>query len=426
MAYDGYQMEAEMGGTMMEKILSSHGAGDCRPGDEVWIGIDNRTARDFAGASVVANVEKNGGAKPIADPSRTFFTFDCNVPANTIPYADNQQTIRNFARKHGLKVFDVDAGIGSHVVIENRLARPGSTTVGTDSHLNIMGAIGAFGQGMGDVDIAFSFVSGRVWFEVPPSVKLVLEGIPGAGAEAKDVALTILGRFNHHELLGKSVEVYGEWVERATLSDFITIASQGTEMGAVTILFPPNRNVLDYFGMTEAEAVYADPDATYEAEYRVSIDGLKPMVAAPPNPNNVHPVSQYSDVRIDGAFIGSCTNGTLDDMRLAAKLLKGRKVAPGVMLKVVPATRSVWRTMMKEGLIDDIFEAGGIISNPGCGGCASGQIGMTGRGEVQVSTSNRNFTGKQGAGDTYLAGVGTAVASAVLGRIAGVGELEGV
>lgn len=420
-----YDMEAEMGRTMIEKILSAHGAGDCRPGDEVWIGIDSRTARDFAGASVVANVERNGGARPIADPSRTFFTFDCNVPANTIPYADNQQTIRNFARRHGLKVFDVDAGIGSHVVIENRIARPGSTTVGTDSHLNIMGAIGAFGQGMGDVDIAFSFVSGKVWFEVPHSVKVVLEGMPAPGAEAKDVALAMLGRFNHHELLGRSVEVTGPWLEGASLADCITLASLATEMGAVTILLPPNRNVLGFFGMTEAEAVYADFDAEYEKEYRLSIEGLKPLVAAPPNPNNVHPADQFSDVRIDGAFIGSCTNGTLDDMRLAAKLLKGRKVAPGVMLKVVPATRAVWRTMMDEGLLADIFEAGGIISNPGCGGCASGQIGMTGRGEIQVSTSNRNFTGKQGAGDTYLAGVGTAVASAVLGRIASVGELGG-
>lgn len=411
---------------MIEKILGAHGGGDCRPGDEVWIGIDNRTARDFAGASVVANLERHGGDRPVADASKTFFTFDCNAPANTIPYANNQQVIREFARRHDLRVYDVDAGIGSHVVIEKRLATPGSTTVGTDSHLNIMGAVGAFGQGMGDVDIAFSFVSGKVWFEVPPSVKVTLEGMPAPGSEAKDVALAMLGRFNHHELLGKSVEVTGAWVEQAGLSDCITLASLATEMGAVTILLPPGRQVLDFFGMSAEEAVYADPDAVYESEFTLSVEGLEPLVAAPPNPNNVHPVDQYSDVRVDGVFIGSCTNGTIEDMRLAARLLEGRHAAPGVMLKVVPATREVWRVMMEEGLIRTIFEAGGIISNPGCGGCASGQIGMTGRGEIQVSTSNRNFPGKQGGGDTYLAGIGTAVASAVLGRIAGVGELEGV
>jgi 3-isopropylmalate/(R)-2-methylmalate dehydratase large subunit len=419
-------MEAAMGRTLIEKIISAHGGGECTGGDVVWMDIDNRSARDFAGANVVGNLEKYGGDSPIADPKKTFFTFDCNVPANTIPYATNQHRIRQYAREQHLKVWDVNAGIGSHVVIEEGLAKPGTTTVGTDSHLNIMGAVGAFGQGMGDVDTAFAFKSGKIWFQVPNSVKVTLKGMPASGTEAKDVALAMLKEFGSHTLLGKSVEVQGEWLDQAELSDCITFASLGTELGAIIILLPPNSNVLDAFSMSREEAVYADEDAVYEREYTLDISGLKPLLAAPPNPHNVHPVSEYGDTEVDGVFIGSCTNGSYADMAYAAKLLKGRKVADGVMLKVVPATRTTWMRLLHEGLLADLFDAGAIVSNAGCGGCASGQIGMTGSGEVQISTSNRNFTGKQGKGDTYLAGIGTAAASAVLGRIASVNELEEV
>ncbi len=415
-----------MGRTLIEKIMSSHGGGNCGPGDVVWIDIDNRTARDFAGASVVGNLEKYGGDSPIAEKSKTFFTFDCNVPANTIPYANNQQRIRIFARKHDLKVYDVDAGIGSHVVIEEKFARPGTTTVGTDSHLNIMGSVGAFGQGMGDVDIAYAFKTGKVWFEVPESIRVTLEGLPAYGTEAKDIALAMLRRFSSHELLGKSVEIYGPWVQSASLEDCVTLSSLATEMGAIIALIPPNDNVLEFFGITRNEAVYADSDAAYLEDYTLDIEGLKPLIAAPPSPTNVFPVSEKTDVKVDGVFIGSCTNGTYKDLKYTAELLKGRKVAPGVMLKVVPATRATWARLLEEGLLKDIFDAGGIVSNAGCGGCASGQIGMTGEGEVQISTSNRNFKGKQGKGNTYLAGIGTAVASAVLGRIASVHELKEV
>ena len=414
-----------MGRTMIEKILAAHGGEDPSPGDIVWVGIDNRTARDFAGASVVANLEEYGGSQAVKDPNRTFFTFDCNVPANTIPYAENQHRIRRFARKHGVRVYDIDAGIGSHVLIEEKLARPGSTTVGTDSHLNIMGSVGAFGQGMGDTDIAFAMNTGKVWFQVPSSVRVRVQGMPSERAEAKDVALALLGRFSHHEMLGKSVELVGPWMENASLADCITVASQATEMGAVISLIPPNSRVLDYFGMDPGEAVYADEDAEYEAEYSLDIGDLNPQIAVPYSPNNVHPVSEVAGRKVDTVFIGSCTNGTFQDLKLAANLLRGKQVAEHVTLKVVPATRGVWNMLLEGGLMKDLFSAGAIVSNAGCGGCASGQIGMTGQGEVQISTSNRNFRGKQGSGETYLAGIGTAVASAVLGRIASVDELEG-
>jgi 3-isopropylmalate/(R)-2-methylmalate dehydratase large subunit len=420
-------MEAAMGRTLIEKILVAHAAegSECAPGDIIWLDVDNRTARDFAGASVVANLEKHGGDQPIHDGSKTFFTFDCNVPANTIPYANNQHRIRQFARLQDLRVYDVDAGIGSHVLIEEKLAAPGTTTVGTDSHLNIMGAVGAFGQGMGDVDVAFAMKTGRTWFEVPASVRVELLGLPPAGVEAKDIALALLGRFRNHELLGRSVEITGPWVDQASLEDCITVASQATEMGAIIALLPPNKNILGYFGIGADEAIYPDADASYEASWEIHLSELEPLVACPPSPTNVRPVSELGgQVSVDSVFLGSCTNGGLQDMRLAAELLRGRKVHDGVMLRVVPATRRVWGEMMRQGFMQTIFDAGGVVSNSGCGGCAAGQIGMTGAGEVQVSTSNRNFTGKQGDGDTYLAGVGTAVASAILGRLASVRDLE--
>lgn len=412
-----------MGKTILEKILSDHGCGNPVPNEVCWVEIDNRTARDFAGASVVADLERHGGKDPIDDAAKTFFTFDCNVPANTPAYAENQQRIRDFARARRIKVYDIDAGIGSHVLIEERLAAPGTTTVGTDSHLNIMGAVGSFGQGMGDIDVAFAMKTGKVWFEVPPTVRVDLEGVPGPSVEAKDVALALLSEFGSNTLLGKAVEVYGPWVEGASLEECITLSSMATEMGAIILLVPPNENVLEYYGMNRSDPVYPDPDAEYESVRSVDIGGLQPLVAAPYSPSNVKRVSELEDVRVDTVFVGSCTNGSYADLKLAADLLRGRSIADGVTLKVVPATRRVWARLLEEGLIGDIFRAGGIVSNAGCGGCASGQIGMTGTGEVQVSTSNRNFKGKQGMGMTYLAGVGTAVASAVAGRISSVDTL---
>jgi len=379
------------------------------PGDIVWLSLDYRTARDFGGASVVKHLRQHFPERPVADVSRTFFTFDCNAPANTIGYADNQHTCRLFAREHGIKVYDVDAGIGSHVLIESGLIRPGTTAVGTDSHYNILGAVGAFGQGMGDSDIAFAFAHGKTWFEVPPSVKLTLTGMPAASASAKDVALHVVGTLGASGLLGEVAEVYGDWVEHADLSGRITLASMGTEMGAISLLIPGN-----------GPAFSADPDARYVREVEIDLAGLPPMVALPGHPEDVHPVRDVvakRRVAIDSVFIGSCTNGRIEDLRMAADILRGRRVKDTVMLRVVPATKQVWMQALAEGLVQVFMEAGGLVSNCGCGGCASGQIGITGKGEVQLSTSNRNFAGKQGAGDTYLCSPAVAAASALAGKL---------
>jgi 3-isopropylmalate/(R)-2-methylmalate dehydratase large subunit len=408
-----------MGMTMIEKILQNHTQDKVAAGNIVWIDLDVRSARDFAGANVVKGFEKNFPDDTVADHSKTFFTFDCNVPANTIAYAENQHICRTFAKKHGIKVFDVDAGVGSHVMLFEGLALPGGTVVGTDSHLNIMGAVGCFGQGMGDSDIAFAFKTGRTWFEVPESVKITLKGTFRYPTTAKDLILFILKHMGAAGGLGLSVELYGEMIDKLSLPDRITIASMGTEMGTISVMIPPNEDVINYYRNLGKEftPVYADPDAKYVKEIELDIQDLKPQISKPHHPEDVISVEEVGDVAVDSIFIGSCTNGSYEDIKQAAQILKGKKVAPGVMVKAVPATRKDFGRLLSEGIVTDLFESGVIVSNPGCGGCAEGQIGMTGKGEVQVSTSNRNFKGKQGSGFTYLASPITAAASAIAGKI---------
>jgi 3-isopropylmalate/(R)-2-methylmalate dehydratase large subunit len=419
------------GQTIIERIFQAHSPGDVPvvPGNIIWLDLDVRTARDFAGANVVKNYRTHYGKTPVADKDRTFFTFDLVVPPNNIPYANNQQVCRTWAREQGVKVYDVNAGIGSHVALEEGLAYPSSTFVGTDSHLNILGAVGSFGQGMGDQDIAFAFKTGRTWFEVSPTMKVVVKGELRFPCTARDLTLAVLAKLGSSGALGRAVEFYGPAIEELDLAGRITLASQVTEMGGIIGLIPPSEEVLDFARQRIASGetgfssqdlvsdVHADPDAVYVETVEVDITGLEPLIACPPSPANVKPVREVTGRRIDSVFFGSCTNGRFEDFAAVAEVVKGKHVAPWVMASVVPATREVFQQMLRSGVLETLFDAGFIISNPGCGGCASGHIGMTGEGQVQISTSNRNFPGKQGAGDTYLTSPITAAWCALKGEI---------
>jgi len=410
--------EFALGKTIIEKIIESHSNQKVAPGEIVDIRIDLRVARDFGGANVVRHLREH--SLPIDDPKKTFFTFDCNPTGSDQKYATNQQLCRLFAREQGIKVYDLPGGIGTHLVIEEGLVKPGDTFVSTDSHANILGAIGAFGQGMGDQDIAAAWSSGSVWFKVPPTQKIILKGTPGAFATAKDITLAILKKTGANGLLGSAAEFYGQIVPRLGLAERITIASMNTEMGGIISLFPPNAEVLDYFNRLKkepAEGVYADENADYQRVAEIDVDGLEPQISRPGHPEDVVPVRAVAGKKIDSVFIGSCTNGRFVDLAAAAKILKRRKVAPGVVLKVVPATDKVWQQCLRAGLWDIFKRAGALIGNAGCAGCANGQIGQNGPGEVTVSTGNRNFVGKQGQGEVYLASPSTAVASAIAGQI---------
>lgn len=406
--------------TTIEKILAAHsGKSSVSPGDIVDVEIDARVARDFGGANVVKHMREH--KLEIDDPSRTLFTFDCNPTGSDQKYAANQHICRQFARENGIKVYDIDKGIGTHLLIEEGFAYPGSTAVSTDSHANILGAIGAFGQGMGDKDIAASWHKGSIWFKVPPSVKIVLKGSIPERISAKDIVLNLLEEFGANTLLGCAVEMDGEPVQRLSLDQRITISSMATEMGAIIILFSPNKEVIRYCesrAMKKVSPPLADADARYAKVHTVDVSGFVPRISKPGKPHDTVELPE-NRIWIDSAFVGSCTNGRIEDLRSAASVLKGRRVAEGVVMKVVPATDRIWQQCLEEGLLEIFKEAGVMVSNAGCAGCAAGQVGQNGPGEVTISTGNRNFPGKQGQGEVYLASPAVVAASAVTGFITG-------
>ena len=416
-----------MGRTIIEKIIQAHTGDQVAPGRIVWMDLDVRSARDFGGPNVVKHFEREYGSAAPADVHKTFFTFDLCAPACTLKYADNQQICRDFARKHGIEVYDVDRGVGTHTMIEEGHARPNTTVVGTDSHMNILGAVGSFGQGMGDVDIAFAFKTGRTWFDVPASVKVVLKGRPAPGTTAKDLTLFLCRELGTKKIALRAAEFYGPAANRLGLAGRITLCSMITEMAGIIGFVPERSEAFERdmaalgFGVDLWPA--ADPDAVYADLVEVDVEGLAPHVAVPPSPNTVKPLTEVRGVRIDSGFIGSCTNGRIEDFAAAAAVLKGRKVRKGVMLKVVPATRRVTEELIARGILQDLFQSGAIVINAGCGGCAEGHAGLTGKGEVQVSTGNRNFPGKQGKGPVYLASPEVVAASCLKGEIAGPEEL---
>ncbi len=407
-----------MGHTIIEKIISSHSGQTVKPGDIVDMAVDTRIARDFGGANVVLNLKESGLG--IENPAKTFFTFDCNPGGSSQKYAANQQACRLFARENGIKIYDNNAGIGTHIAIDEGLVLPGETLISTDSHANLVGAIGAFGQGMGDIDIAYAFAKGKIWFKVPPTVKIILKGQPSKQAHPKDVILFLLKTLGSNGLLGYSAELYGDYVDSLGLSGRITIASMTTEMGGICSFFPPNQDVIKHCSHASQQSltpVYADETADYVKTIDIEIENIPPFISLPKHPENAVPVRDVKGRKIDSAFIGSCTDGRYEDLLLAADILRNKKVAPGVVLKIVPSTDRIWRRALENGLISLFKDAGALVGSAGCAGCAEGQIGQNGPGEVTISTGNRNFTGKQGQGDVYLASPASASASAIAGFI---------
>jgi 3-isopropylmalate/(R)-2-methylmalate dehydratase large subunit len=393
--------------TIIEKIFQNHSTEKISPGKIVWIDLDIVTARDFGGPNVVKNYEKYYSQKEIFDPEKVFFTFDLTVPPKTIQYANNQQKCREFAAQQGISVFDVDQGIGTHNLIENGLALPGTIVVGTDSHMNILGALNCFGQGMGDVDITFGFRYGKTWFEVPETIKVLIKGNPEFKFSAKDLTLKILSVLKTDKILGKVAEFEGEAIENLDLAGRITLLSMITEMGGIIGFIPFNqttsKEIEKISGLSRCpEEIISDPDAQYARTIEIDISDMEAMVSEPPFPHNVRHISDLDRVKVDFGFIGSCTNGRFEDIEKAWSILKGKHIAEGIRLVIVPATKKVYQEILDKGILKDLFDSGAIISNPGCGGCAQGHIGMTGKNEVMVSTGNRNFPGKQGDGLNYL------------------------
>ncbi|MCK4665221.1 3-isopropylmalate dehydratase large subunit [Candidatus Dependentiae bacterium] len=411
-----------MGKSIIEKIFQSHTKDDVKAGEIIWLDIDLATARDFGGPNVIKNLKKYYPDAPTPCREDMFMlTFDLVAPANNKKYANNQQICREYSKEYGVKVYDVDAGIGSHLLYDRGIMKPNQTVVGTDSHYNILGAFGAFGQGMGDIDIAYVVKKGRTWFEVPKTVKVNIKGKFEFPLTAKDLTLFILKQIQTKFALGKAIEFYGEVFNDFTMPDRITLCSMVTEMGGIIGFIPFNdKNIQDLKDRIKGdfpEPFLADSDAEYADEITIEIDGMTPQVAAPPYPHNVVDVDELSDLEIDSGFVGSCTNGRFEDFETVYKILEKNSIKDGIVLSMVPATKEVSAKLLETGLFQKLFKKGALISNPSCAGCAEGHIGITGKGQVQISTGNRNFPGKQGEGKTYLASPAIVAASVVTGKI---------
>jgi 3-isopropylmalate/(R)-2-methylmalate dehydratase large subunit len=281
--------------TIIEKIIAQHSNYETViPGEIVDVTIDVRLARDFGGANVVKNLVDN--RLGIADPGRTWFTFDCNPTGSDQQYAANQQFCRQYARENNIPVYDINSGIGTHLAIDKGLAVPGGTLISTDSHANILGAIGCFGQGMGDRDVAAAWAEGSVWFKVPESVKIFLQGKRPKGITAKDIALNLLKHFGADSLLGFSVELYGDEVEKLTLDERITISSMATEMGAIILFIPPGEEIINYCFQCaghEFSPVYADPEAIYAGEFMLDLGSFEQVISLPGKPHDVAPMAGW-------------------------------------------------------------------------------------------------------------------------------------
>jgi 3-isopropylmalate/(R)-2-methylmalate dehydratase large subunit len=407
-----------MGMTMIEKILAHHSAYDVvRAGEIVDTNIDLRVSRDLGGASIVKQLNSNN--LRLADPHKSFFTFDAYSSENDDQGFESQQVCRQYARDNGVKIFDKHTGVGTHLLIDQGYATPVTTMVSSDSHANILGAIGALGYSLKEKDLMQAFTKGKVWYRVPKSVKINFKDELPQSLTAKDIALNLLSIFGTGKLLGYAVELSGRAIDQLSLDSRITLASMANEMGAATFLMAPNQEVIDYclYKSNRNYPVYlADEDAEYEEILNINISKFTRMVTRPGAGLDIVPVEKIKNTGIDSAFIGTCTNGRIEDLRIVAGILKGRKVAAGIVLKIVPTTDEIWTLALQEGLIDIFKESGAIVSNAGCEGCTTGQF-MNSLGEVTISTGNSTFQRKAGKGDIYIASPAIVAASAIAGYI---------
>jgi methanogen homoaconitase large subunit len=413
-----------MGLTLSEQIIS-HAAGKrlCA-GDLAVVPVDMAMAVDSIAPSVIDVLQGELGAKRVFDPSRVAIFIDHVAPAVNVATANAQARVRRFAAEQGIaQLYDVGRGVCHQVMIEEKLVQPGQIAIGSDSHSTTYGAIGAFGAGMGASDIALAWATGHTWLRVPETIKIAVSGDFQPGVSAKDVTLWVEGALGADGATYKAVEYHG--VERFTLASRQTLAAMTTELGAKAGIVPPSGEVAQKFNVPSWLRV--EPDATYESVIELDLSRLVPLVAVSPRVDVLRPAAELGDIRVDMVFIGTCTNGRLEDLHMAASLLKGRRVARGVRLLVVPASSAVLQAAVADGTLATLLEAGATIGTPGCGPCIGRHMGVLGDGEVALSTANRNFRGRMGSpqAEIYLGSPATAAATAVRGVITDPRELLG-
>jgi 3-isopropylmalate/(R)-2-methylmalate dehydratase large subunit len=411
------------GKTIIEKILSRASGKDVSANDRVWAEVDLSVIRDFGGPNAVLEFDKFTKKGKVKDPDKVALTFDYQAPAKDMKVAQNQALCREFAKRQGIKnLFDVHWGIGQHVLLEQGMIKPGSVVIGTDSHMNLLGSVGCFASGVGNTDIVAAWYSGKLWFRVPETIRVIFEGRYKEPVSAKDLTLKFVKEIGTDKPNYKSLELCGEPVESLSLAGRLTLGSMMTEINAKIAFIEPNGEPLEFLRQRcgdDLEIVTSYEDAGFVDQVEIDIDKLIPQIACPHTPDNVKPVEEVEGTPFNEGFIGSCTNGRLEDFKAAAKILKkAGKIHPEVRLIITPATREVAASMLEAGLYQIFMSVGAMVTNPGCSLCTSGHHGVLGKGDVLLSTSNRNFLGKLGKGaEVYLCSPATVAASAVEGRV---------
>ncbi len=420
-----------MGMTLTEKILAAHAGTDrVKPGDLINARVDIALGNDITAPIAIEKFKKSGAGK-VFDKDRVILVPDHFVPNKDIQSAMQVKILRDFAHEQALTYF-FDAGemgVEHALLPEKGLVLPGDLVIGADSHTCTYGGLGAFATGVGSTDLAAAMATGEVWLKVPESIKIVFSGTLQPWVEGKDLILYTIGKIGVDGALYMAMEFTGPIIDNLSMAGRLTIANMAIEAGAKNGIISPDKITRDYVeqrAVRDYSLYNSDPDADYVRVLEFNADEIEPQVAFPHLPENTRGISEVDEIVIDQVVIGSCTNGRIEDMRNAAKIIKGHKIAKGIRLIVIPATPYVYRTALKEGLFDIFLDAGAVISPPTCGPCLGGHMGVLAKGERAVATTNRNFVGRMGhpESEVYLASPAVAAASAVLGIIGGPDQLQ--
>lgn len=419
-----------MGMTMTQKILAAHaGLDKVEAGQLIEAKLDMVLGNDVTTPVAIHEMEKFKNQE-VFDKDKIAMVLDHFTPNKDIKSAEHCKCVRQYAAEHNIiNFFDVgEVGIEHALLPEKGLVVAGNAVIGADSHTCTYGALGAFSTGVGSTDMAAGMATGKAWFKVPSAIKFVLTGKPAEWISGKDIILHIIGMIGVDGALYKSMEFVGDGIRYLSMDDRFTMANMAIEAGGKNGIFPVDDETIAYMKehSTKEYTVYeADEDAEYDETYTIDLSQLKPTVAFPHLPENTRTIDEVGDVKIDQVVIGSCTNGHISDLRIAAEIMKGRKVAKGLRVIIIPATQAIYLQAMEEGLLKTFIESGAIVSTPTCGPCLGGHMGILAAGERAVATTNRNFVGRMGhvESEVYLASPAVAAASAITGKISGPAEV---
>jgi 3-isopropylmalate/(R)-2-methylmalate dehydratase large subunit len=409
-----------MSQTAVEKIISQHVGQPVHPEELVIVPVDSVMASDATAPHAIRAFEEMGGGE-LWRPEKVILVIDHAAPAPNQRISNLHTMMREFTQEKGCRLYDVGAGICHQVMVENEHAQPGEVVIGADSHSCAYGAVGAFSTGVGSTDLAALMRTGKTWLKIPPTIRIELTGQLPAGTVAKDVILFLVGQVGLSGASYQAIEYTGEAIEGLTLASRMTLASMSVEMGAKAGIVDPRGLELPY----SFDPVWADEKAQYAQVLRFDVSDLSPQISAPHSPDHVVPLEEVRGIRVNMAFIGTCTNGRFEDLQAAAAVLKGKSIAPHVRMIIAPASREVFNQALQEGVVEILSQAGATFITPGCGPCVGTHLGVPGDEEVVISSANRNFRGRMGNPDAkiYLASPAVVAAAALSGTITHPGEV---